>query len=95
MSSVEYEIDEEILDEIDISDAFQKQLVIHNDDVNTFEWVIICLVKICRLPIDQAEQLTLMVHTSGRASVKKGSYKELEPLKQAFLDALIQATIED
>ena len=54
-----------------------KKLVIYNDDVNTFEWVIATLVEVCRHTSEQAEQCTLIIHYKGKCSVKEGEFEEL------------------
>lgn len=68
-------------------------LVVFNDDVNTFEHVIQVLMKVCKHTHEQAEQCTLIIHYKGRCSVKKGSREELKPMCEAILDAGIQAAI--
>lgn len=69
-------------------------LVLYNDDVNTFEYVIESLMEICNHESIQAEQCTWIIHHKGKCSVKKGSVEELEPMIQAFLDRKISAKIE-
>ena len=71
-----------------------KTLVVHNDDVNTFDWVIESLIEICGHSEEQAEQLTLIVHFKGRAIVKEGTYEKLQPLKTGLTDRGINATID-
>lgn len=71
-----------------------KSLIVHNDDVNTFDWVIEALMDICDHTLEQAEQCSILIHYKGRASVKNGSLNELKPLKQALLDRTISVTIE-
>ncbi len=71
-----------------------KSLIVHNDDVNTFDWVIEALMDICEHTLEQAEQCSILIHYKGRASVKNGSLNELKPLKQALLDRTISVTIE-
>ena len=56
------------------------EIVLFNDDVNTFEHVIESLVAICNHTHEQAEQCALLVHYKGKCTVKTGSYDELEPL---------------
>jgi ATP-dependent Clp protease adaptor protein ClpS len=77
-----------------LQDVEERNLVLHNDDVNTFDWVIECLIRICKHNAVQAEQLTLLVHYKGKAHVKKGTFEELKPLKDAFIDKGINATID-
>ena len=68
-------------------------LVVFNDDINTFEHVIQVLMKVCKHSHEQAEQCTLIIHYKGKCSVKKGSREELKPLCEAILEAGIQAAI--
>jgi ATP-dependent Clp protease adaptor protein ClpS len=68
-------------------------LVVFNDDINTFEHVIQVLMKVCKHTHEQAEQCTLIIHYKGKCSVKKGSREELKPMCEAILDAGIQAAI--
>lgn len=69
-------------------------LIVHNDEVNTFDFVIDSLIDICEMPIEQAEQCTILIHYKGKYGVKHGSQDELKPLKDAFVDRGIGATIE-
>jgi ATP-dependent Clp protease adaptor protein ClpS len=69
-------------------------LIIYNDDVNTFEHVIKCLVEICEHEEIQAEQCTMLIHYKGRCSVKRADYETLEPICSALLDKGLSAKIE-
>ncbi|MCO5232962.1 MAG: ATP-dependent Clp protease adaptor ClpS [Chitinophagales bacterium] len=69
-------------------------LVVFNDDVNTFEWVIECLVSICKHTVEQAEQCALYIHFKGKYAVKEGSETELIPMKDALLDKGISAEVQ-
>ncbi len=69
-------------------------LVVWNDDVNTFDWVIKALVDICGHSPEQAEQCSLIVHFSGKCAVKQGELEEIKPMCEALLDRGISATIE-
>jgi ATP-dependent Clp protease adaptor protein ClpS len=69
-------------------------LIVWNDEVNTFEWVIETLVDICGHSIEQAEQCAMIIHTKGKYAVKRGSYEELKPLADAITDRGIGATVE-
>lgn len=71
-----------------------KQLVVYNDDFNTFDHVIESLIKICKHDPIQAEQCTFLIHYKGKCSVKKGSYEALEPMCTALLERGISAEIE-
>lgn len=69
-------------------------LIVYNDEYNTFDHVIRVLMKVCKHTLEQAEQCTITIHYTGKCAVKKGSYTELKPMCEAILDAGIQATIE-
>lgn len=71
-----------------------KQIILYNDEFNTFDFVIECLVKICKHDIIQAEQCTYLVHYKGKCSVKTGSYEDLEPYCTALLEKGLTAEIE-
>lgn len=72
----------------------EQNLVLHNDDHNTFDWVIESLVKVCRHDPLQAEQCSLIVHYQGRCAVKEGSYDVLKPFREALCERGLNATIE-
>jgi ATP-dependent Clp protease adaptor protein ClpS len=69
-------------------------LIVWNDEVNTFEWVIETLVEVCGHSTEQAEQCAMLIHTQGKYAVKRGSYEELKPLCAAITDRGIGATVE-
>ncbi|HMN32103.1 MAG: ATP-dependent Clp protease adaptor ClpS [Chitinophagaceae bacterium] len=71
------------------------QLIIWNDNVNTFDWVIQTLIDVCKHYLEQAEQCTLLVHYTGKCAVKSGSYEDLKPMQEAILDRGIQVSIEE
>lgn len=69
-------------------------LIVWNDDVNTFDWVIETLVEVCGHTHEQAEQCALLIHMKGKCAVKNGEYETLQPMCTAILDRGINATIE-
>ncbi len=69
-------------------------LILHNDDVNTFEYVIDSLISVCDHDAMQAEQCAYITHHKGKCDVKKGSYKVLDVMRQALLDRGLQVTID-
>ena len=71
-----------------------KQIILYNDDFNTFDHVIDSLIKICRHDAIQAEQCAFIVHYHGKCSVKNGSYDVLEPMCTALLERGLNAEIE-
>ena len=71
------------------------QLIVWNDEVNTFEFVIETLMDVCGHSPEQAEQCTILIHFKGKCSVKNGSYDELKPLCDAITERGIGATVEE
>lgn len=69
-------------------------LVVWNDDVNTFEWVIQALIEICGHSSEQAEQCAIIIDSKGKYAVKEGSYDSLKPQCDAITERGIGATIE-
>lgn len=70
------------------------QLIVWNDEVNTFEHVIEALIDICEHSPEQAEQCAMIIHTKGKYAVKNGDYNDLKPLCEAITDRGIGATVE-
>lgn len=69
-------------------------LIVWNDDVNTFEWVIETLVEVCGHTSEQAEQCAIIIDSKGKYAVKEGDYDTLKPMCDAITDRGIGATIE-
>ena len=88
-TSTETDIEEEILR----ADKKQNELVIYNDDFNTFDHVIQTLIRVCKHTTEQAEQCTWLIHYKGKCAVKSGSMEELKPMREAICDAGIDARI--
>ncbi|SMD41855.1 ATP-dependent Clp protease adaptor protein ClpS [Aquiflexum balticum DSM 16537] len=84
--------EEDVLVE-ELIDIEECELVVFNDDFNTFEHVTKVLIKVCQHSAEQAEQCTLIIHYKGKCAVKKGSREKLKPMCQAILDAGIQAAV--
>lgn len=86
---------EKIQEEVDALTDEQKnnEIVLFNDDVNTFDHVIETLVYVCEHTPIQAEQCAWIVHYKGKCTVKTGSYEELEPRCSLLLDAGLSAEI--
>jgi ATP-dependent Clp protease adaptor protein ClpS len=90
----EFDTDSDVLlapEEVEVAD---KQIVVYNDDFNTFDFVIESLVKVCKHDSIQAEQCTFLIHYKGKCSVKKGTFESLEPMCTALLERGITAEIE-
>ncbi len=69
------------------------KIVLFNDDVNTFDHVIDSLIEICGHTVEQAEQCAMLVHYTGKCSVKSGEYKDLEPRCTALLNRGLTAEV--
>lgn len=69
------------------------EIVLFNDDVNTFDHVISTLVEVCGHSLEQAEQCSLIVHYKGKCTVKTGEYSELRPRCTKLLEAGLSAEI--
>jgi ATP-dependent Clp protease adaptor protein ClpS len=85
-----YEEDTDVLTTLDEPYS----LIVWNDEVNTFEWVIETLVEVCGHSTEQAEQCAYIIHYQGKYAVKQGSYDELKPQCDAITDRGIGATLE-
>ena len=77
-----------------IDDGNNCQLIVWNDEVNTFDWVIETLVEVCGHSPEQAEQCSLIIHFKGKCAVKNGDYDTLKPMCDAITERGIGATIE-
>ncbi len=89
----EHELDELLVDDA-VSTGEHTEILVLNDDFNTFEWVIECFIDILNHTSEQSEQLAWIIHTKGRASVKVGPFEVLKPLKDALCDRGLNAIIE-
>jgi len=87
------ELEEEVISLQDLIGTYN--IVLYNDDVNTFDWVIDSLVDLCQHTAEQAEQCALLVHFKGKCQVKSGSYNDLKPICEALLDRGLSAKLED
>ncbi|HOZ31172.1 MAG TPA: ATP-dependent Clp protease adaptor ClpS [Bacteroidales bacterium] len=92
--------DKEILNptkrnEVSSSDnkSTNRLLVLYNDDINSFDYVINCLIEVCNHDIIQAEQCAFITHYNGKCDIKKGDYKSLKPLKESLVKKGLRVTI--
>ena len=69
-------------------------LIVWNDEINTFEWVIETLMEVCGHSQEQAEQCSYFIHYKGKYAVKQGSYDDLKPQCDAITERGIGATVE-
>lgn len=79
---------------VDEALEMSNSIVVWNDDVNTFDWVIESLVEVCEHSLESAEQCALIIHFAGKHAVRKGSFDDLRPKCEALLDRGISATIQ-
>ena len=86
--------EEALLEEVVCETGPHKELILHNDDVNTFDHVIDCLMEICGHDPIQAEQCAWIVHYNGKCSVKRGTFDQLEPRCVALTDRGLSAEIQ-
>lgn len=84
----------DVIDDVLVDTDSPFQLIVWNDDVNTFEWVIESLIEICHHSHEQAEQCAFLIHHKGKYAVKQGSYEKLKPMCEAITDRGIGATVE-
>ncbi len=71
------------------------KLVVWNDEVNTFDWVIQSLMDVCGHDNEQAEQCAWIIHYKGKYTVKIGPMKKLSVMREALVDRGIGATVEN
>jgi ATP-dependent Clp protease adaptor protein ClpS len=76
-------------------EQFPYSLIVWNDEVNTFDWVIQSLIEVCDHSQEQAEQCALIIHHNGKYAVKQGEFTQLRPMCEALLDRGISATLEE
>jgi ATP-dependent Clp protease adaptor protein ClpS len=69
-------------------------LILHNDEVHSFNYVIKALIDICEHDYEQATQCTIITHHKGSCDVRKGNFKSLKPLKDALIEKQLKATID-
>ncbi|MDY0780146.1 ATP-dependent Clp protease adaptor ClpS [Tenacibaculum sp. IB213877] len=86
---------EKIQEELDVlfQEKREHEIVLYNDDVNTFDFVIDSLISVCEHTLEQAEQCTILVHYKGKCGVKTGEYDDLEPRCSKLLELGLSAEI--
>lgn len=90
-----YYTETEIQEEVLVAEKIETshKLLVHNDEVNTFEHVIDTLINVCEHSSEQAEQCTWIIHYKGKCAVKTGTLDDLKPLRQGICDRGIEAEI--
>jgi ATP-dependent Clp protease adaptor protein ClpS len=86
---------EQIKEDTDVAEirVNEHQIVLFNDDVNTFDHVVETLIRVCGHTLEQAEQCSIIVHYKGKCTVRTGSYEELKPRCTQLLQADLSAEI--
>jgi ATP-dependent Clp protease adaptor protein ClpS len=85
--------DVEVLEEEEVLTDELRDLIVFNDEVNTFDHVIQTLIKVCKHTPEQAEQCTWIIHYKGKCTVKVGAFDELAPLRNAICQRGISAEV--
>lgn len=85
---------EESQEDLDLLIETSHKIIVWNDDINTFDWVIESLIDICSHSRTQAEQCALIIHHAGKYAVKQGDFETLRPQAEALIERGINATIE-
>jgi len=78
-----------------VDEQFSSRLILHNDDFNTFDWVIMSLISVCNHNPHQAEQCANIIHSKGKYAVKHGKFTELNNMRHQMISRGIKATIEN
>lgn len=96
MAIVKTDISIDSREDTDVLTAVEEScnLIVWNDEVNTFEWVIDTLMEVCGHTHEQAEQCSYFIHYKGKYAVKNGSYDDLKPQCDAITERGINATVE-
>ena len=82
-----------VAEKVPVKNDQEHEIILYNDDVNTFDHVIRCLIKICEHTFMQAEQCAYLVHFTGKCIVKTGSLEDLTPRCTALLNEGLSAEI--
>lgn len=81
-------------EDIDIDSGEPADLIVYNDDHNTFDWVMKSFIEILGHSSAQSEQLAMLIHFKGKATVKSAAMAELRPKREALVDRGLSAVIE-
>jgi len=93
-TNIKFDELEDVLVDEEITTGQVSQLIVYNDDFNTFDWVIQCFMEVCEHTQEQSEQLSILVHFKGKATVKTGTMSVLKPMKDALIERGLSAVIE-
>lgn len=79
----------------DTDDKLLGKLVLHNDDTNTFDYVMSTLVEVCNHSLTQAEQCATITHYKGKCEVRAGEMKEMKELRYKLIEKGLKATVDN
>ena len=94
LASTEWEEDVLLDEDVSIGEDEPANLIVYNDDHNTFDWVMRCFIEILGHGKEQSEQLAFLIHFKGKATVKSASFRELRPKRDALVVRGLSAVIE-
>lgn len=89
----QWDEESDILVDEEIGSGLEARIIVWNDDVNTFDWVIECFMEILGHTSEQSEQLAIIIHTKGKAIVKTGTVEDLRPKCEALQDRGLSAEL--
>lgn len=79
--------------DVEVDEIKLYTIMVFNDDINTFDYVIETLIDVCGHSQEQAEQCTLLIHFKGKCAVKNGDFDELAPIRNAICKRGISAEV--
>jgi ATP-dependent Clp protease adaptor protein ClpS len=79
----------------DVNHQNQARLILHNDEVNTFDYVMETLVEVCDHSMTQAEQCATITHYKGRCEVRSGSLPEMKELRYRLISRGLKASVDN
>jgi len=88
------DVEELVEDKVKTESTEESSLVLYNDEVNSFDHVILCLTLICDHNPIQAEQCAMIAHNMGKCMIKKGNYLKLEKMKYRLQDNNLTVEIQ-
>jgi ATP-dependent Clp protease adaptor protein ClpS len=89
------ELEEVLTMEDDTDTGHGAFLIVFNDDHNSFDWVIQSFEEVLDHTSEQSEQLAMIIHSKGKATVKTAALEKLRPYKDALVDRGLSAVIEE
>ncbi len=82
-----------VVEGIELKDEDKVDLIVFNDEINEFDFVVKCFIEICKLSFKDAFDRTLFIHNNGMGTVRTGTYSELKPMKDALVDCGLTAIL--